>query len=98
VSGTFNGSRRLTSPEGDLKGYVFTVFTTAGAPSPFSDGWVYLVERDTFEVSMDSEGTASDEWLSAVPVKPVARLQVSPGDFPHLDHVVVRSSDGYPGP
>lgn len=96
VTGTFNGTRRLASAEGDRKGYVFTVFTNGQARSPFHPGWVYLVDKDGFSVSLDAEGSVSDEWLSPAPVRPLARLLVQPDDFPFLADVTVHPPDKYP--
>lgn len=93
IVGTFNGTRRLTTHEGDRKGYVFTVFTNAETGSPFQPGWIYLLDRSSFGVSIDAEGGASDEWLSRVSVHPLARLPVAPEDFPFLSSIVVEPSD-----
>jgi hypothetical protein len=93
VVGTFNGCQRLPSPEGERKGYVFTVFTNTQPRSPFRRGWVYFLDRSAFAVSLDADGHSSDEWLSNGPVKPLARLAVTPEEFPFLDDITIRRAD-----
>ena len=44
------------------------------------DGMLYLLPRDTFH----RVAGAPDEWMSEAPVPAVARLPISPEDFPFL--------------
>jgi hypothetical protein len=46
---------------------------------PFIDATVYVLPADTF--------TFMGEWTSLVPVKPLARLSVTPEDFPLLEYL-----------
>lgn len=93
VAGTFNGTRRFNTPDGDFKGYVFTVLTNGQPGPPFHPGWIYLAERTGFSMSLHKDGADSDEWLSPSPVVPLARLSVQPEDFPFLAGVTVHESD-----
>lgn len=50
-------------------------------------GTLYLLPRATFEQQRCRDGTLSPEWASRVPVKPIARLSVTPDDFPYRTRV-----------
>lgn len=52
----------------------------------FCDGSVYVLPRATF-----TPGDIPDEWMSEEPVLPLARLAVTPHDFPFLDMIASHS-------
>jgi hypothetical protein len=54
---------------------------------PWTNGMIYILPRDTFEQQRDSEGRLSFEWASRVAVRPLAKLTVTPADFPLLNDV-----------
>lgn len=51
-------------------------------PEPYCEGFVYLLPRQSF-----TEGDIADEWTSPEPVTAVAKLPVSPADFPFLNEI-----------
>ena len=52
---------------------------------------VYVLPRVTF-----TQGDIADEWTSEKPVTPLARLEVTPSDFPFIDNVAVHSDSEPP--
>ena len=52
----------------------------------FCVGSVYILPRETF-----TPGDIPDEWMSEKPVLPLARLEVTPRDFPFLAKVGAHS-------
>jgi hypothetical protein len=70
--------------------YHFSVPREALAldPPPWTEGTVYLLPKATFSrVGQGLFGSSALEWTSPVAVRPVARLAVSPADFPLLARV-----------
>jgi len=57
--------------------YLFSIGSDPRDPRSWCDGTVYVLPAETF-----SPTPASRELISAVPVRPRARLRVSPDDFP----------------
>jgi hypothetical protein len=59
-----------------------------------TDGWLYVVPRDGFTPEPAVGGVLqSGQWVSREPVKPLARLAVTPSDFPFADIIGRHSSD-----
>jgi len=71
--------------------YVFSVSRTARPQQPWRDGVVYLLPRATFtaqpSVQVDTIVIHPAQLASLVPVTPLARLAVTPADFPFLAQV-----------
>jgi hypothetical protein len=93
VGSLVNASLHVLDDEGQRAGsyYYFSVDRDALAAGAWRPGSVYVLPRDTFE-SQPEEVTngirlASTQWASPVPVRPLARLDVRPEDFPLLDEV-----------
>lgn len=57
--------------------YLFSIGSDPRDPRSWCDGTVYVLPAETF-----SPTPASRELVSAVPVRPRARLRVTPDDFP----------------
>lgn len=91
--------------------YYFAIDRDALANFPWRDGMMYLLPSDTFEPQplQDSRGVKAEiaQWVSPVAVRPLARLAVTPADFPFLndvygcdpDYIFERSKadpDGFP--
>lgn len=57
--------------------YLFSIGSDPSDPASWTDGTIYVVPRDTFEPT-----PASRELTSRTPVRPRARVPVSPADFP----------------
>lgn len=86
---------RLAQPA-DLAGsyYFFSIGSTAEAPlpdAPWRDGTVYVLSAETFEQqSIDTfHGfqIESTQVASLVPVRPIAKLAITPEDFPFLQQI-----------
>jgi len=69
------------------KCYAFSINAAFLKRRPWSQGWIYVLPRATFEPVVDDDGSPSEEWLSTREVTPLARLAVSPADFPFLKDV-----------
>jgi hypothetical protein len=71
--------------------YVFSVSRTALPQQPWRDGMVYLLPRATFiaqpAVQVDTSTIHPAQLASLVPVTPLARLAVTPADFPFLAQI-----------
>ncbi len=82
-----NGVIPLPSTRGEVRLYHFSIgqeFLSADPPI-FGDGAVYVLAPETFErVTQGPVGPNSLEFQSAKPVRPLARLDVRPSDFPLL--------------
>lgn len=93
VGSLVNGCTQLLDSAGRPAGsyYYFSVDRDALAAGAWRPGSVYVLPRDTFEPQpeQDWQGhrTASTQWASPVAVRPLARLDVRPEDFPLLDQV-----------
>jgi hypothetical protein len=69
------------------KCYAFSINATFLERQPWREGSIYVLPRATFERVIDEDGSPLEEWLSTREVRPVARLAVSPSDFPFLKDV-----------
>ena len=93
VRSLVNAALHVVDDDGRRTGsyYYFSVNRDALAVGAWRPGSVYVLPRETFEAQPEevSEGLrlASTQWASAVPVRPLARVDVRPEDFPLLDEV-----------
>lgn len=70
----------------DRRFYFFSINQEMLQLQPWTDGMVYVLPRASFRQT--SRGAVRfDEWASEEPVQPLARLPVSPADFPFLPNV-----------
>jgi hypothetical protein len=61
-----------------------------GGDRPYwTDGMVYIVPMDSFKQLADEAGNLLEEWASTEPVAVLAKLPVSPKDFPFLEEVLI---------
>lgn len=67
--------------------YFFSINEEMLKMWPFRSGMVYLLPKDTFKPAADGQGVVVEEWISHEPVEVLAKLPVSPEDFPLLDSV-----------
>ena len=86
-----NGCIFLLEPPGPPH-YFFSISRTALPERPWRRGYVYVLPADTFVEQPGGEyGGYSQaripQLASPVPVAPLARLGVSPEDFPFLDQI-----------
>jgi hypothetical protein len=64
-------------PGNETSRYLFSIGSDPRDPRSWTRGTVYVLPGDTFEPTPDSR-----ELTSSVPVRPRARLNVEPDDFP----------------
>jgi hypothetical protein len=90
VTSITNACVRLADATGMLHGpfYVFSVSQTALPNQPWRTGAVYLLPRGTFidqpPLAFGSNQVHIAQLASFVPVQPLAKLSVTPEDFPFL--------------
>ena len=75
--------------------YYFSINQDAMTSQPWVTGNVYVLSRETFQPEAEDTWLGRPcmptQWASHVPVRPMATLAVTPGDFPFLKQV--RSHD-----
>lgn len=90
VASITNACIRLADQTGQIHGpyYFFSISREALAGQPWRTGTVYLLPRSTFTMQSPLPFGSSEvhiaQLASTVPVRPLARLTVTPGDFPFL--------------
>lgn len=71
--------------------YLFSVTEEILKLHPWRKGFVYVLPRDGFQqqpiYELAGRRVLEPHWASNQPVKPLAKLKVSPSDFPYLDKV-----------
>ncbi|SHG88522.1 hypothetical protein [Ornithinibacillus halophilus] len=68
--------------KGKIRYYYFS--TNNDAPNRWTDGTIYFFPKTLFK-----QGGIRDEWVCETELEPLAKLTVSPSDFPFLDKVRV---------
>lgn len=113
VTSLVNACVRVLGADGSRSGpyYFFSINADALPRRPWRHGTIYLLPRHTFEQQAPQpyRGIQLDiaQWASLVPVRPLARLPVAPGDFPFLEQLhahdprvvqerAARDPDGFP--
>lgn len=89
VQSLVNACIHVIGPGGERTPYYyFSVNADALPHRPWRTGTVYVLPRDGFE---QQESHRPDieltHWRSFAPVKPLAKVSISPDDFPFLDRV-----------
>ncbi len=92
VRQTRNGCVRQGSGPSRVKYYHFELPVVNREAPPFVPGTIYLARAADFPdkrpfALLDWFNAEIEEWGSTTPVIPLARLAVSPQDFPYLDRV-----------
>lgn len=93
VKSVTNACVRLADEMGTLQGpyYVFSISQSALPSQPWRTGTVYLLPRRTFMVQpplpFGSYQVHIAQLASFVPVQPLAKLTVTPDDFPFLSQI-----------
>lgn len=77
-----------TDDEGN-KTYSFQIDGARSEKNPWKNGIVHILPKESFIRTTDDAGELTNEWVSHEPVSPVARLRVTPDDFPYLKEVKV---------
>jgi len=78
-----NGCTHAGSGDRLRRYYFFAISNDPEDPVTWTDGIVYLLPRTTFR------RLRAEEWLSEVPVRPLAWLRVGPDDFPFRRSTVI---------
>ena len=82
------GAYRLSDATGlATPHYFFSINEERLKLRPFRTGTIYFLPGDTFRPAADGHGVVLEEWISTEPVEVLAKLSVSPEDFPLLDSV-----------
>jgi len=93
VSSLINACFQVIGPDGVKSEpyYYFSITGEALADNPWRDGMIYLLPGATFEPQplQDIGGVPIEvaQWASLVEVTPLAKLAVTPADFPFLKQV-----------
>ena len=70
--------------------YVFKIDGTFKDEKVWDNGCVYVLDKSEFEQGQDDGGRLIDEYASRELVKPLAKVLMSPEDFPYLDEVEIK--------
>lgn len=93
VTSLNNASFRVVEEDGTRSDryYFFSINEDALPHHPWVPGTIYILPRDTFEQQepLPYRGVMIeiDQWASEVPVRPLAKVHIEPGDFPFLAEV-----------
>src|SRR3989344_3476516 len=81
-----SGYQNTTSESGEAidKKYEFKIDFDVAKLKPWSEGVIYILPKDSFEQGTDDSGKLIDEWMSSKSVRPVAKLKLSPEEFPYI--------------
>jgi hypothetical protein len=88
-----NAAIRLESPDGRISDpyYYFALTDSVFIQKPWRQGYVYVLPKAGFEEQeKDRFGEMrvhTHHWASLEAVRPLAKLQVSPEDFPFLEQI-----------
>ena len=84
-----NGFSTFRKEDGEeIRVYQFSINKDWLDKEPFHTGMIYFLPRETFKrMPVSVEGGESNEWVSEVPLKPLAKMIIEPADFPFLDEV-----------
>ena len=80
-------TRRFDSSGKEERTYNFKLHPIDLASKPWAAGAVYLLPKHTFKQGTNDKGQLIEEWVSMVPVVPLAELRVEPSDFPYFDRI-----------
>ncbi len=92
ITSLVNSCIRILDPTGKSEPYYyFSVNGDALPRYPWRTGTIYLLPRDSFEQQppIQNKGLTIEaaQWASLSPVKPLAKLLVTPEDFPFLSQI-----------
>jgi hypothetical protein len=94
-----NAAIRLESAKGDISNpyYFFSMSDKVLQQQPFRDGVVYVLPQEGFEEQAPYRWgdylVHQNHWANRSPVKPLAKLQVTPEDFPFLEQIRGQDDD-----
>ena len=83
-----NGVMYMHNRAGEaLAVYNFSINQDQLAEQPWTEGGLYFLPREAFERQKMTEESYANEWACYESVKPAARLDVKPEDFPFLSQI-----------
>jgi len=84
-----NGFSTFRNNQGqELRIYNFSINQEWLDKEPWRTGTLYFLPRDLFRrMPLTAGGGESNEWVSEVPLRPLARLRIEPEDFPFLHQI-----------
>lgn len=84
-----NGFSTFRNRQGEeLRVYNFSINQEWLDKEPWRTGTLYFLPREPFRrLPFTAEGGLSNEWVSELPLKPLARLTIEPEDFPFLHQI-----------
>ncbi len=84
-----NGFSTFRNRQGEeLRVYDFSINQEWLDKEPWRVGTLYFLPREPFRrLPCTAEGGLSNEWVSELPLKPLARLTIEPEDFPFLHQI-----------
>lgn len=83
-----NGFSTFSKDDEEIRVYHFSINKDWLDQDPWHTGMIYFLPRETFKrMPVSVEGGESNEWVSEVPLKPLAKMLIEPEDFPFLDQV-----------
>jgi len=92
VGSTSNNCYRLPDANGLATTYYsFSINEKMLKLRPFRRGTIYLLSKDKFKPAAAGHGVVVEEWISHEPVPVVAKLSISPEDFPLLNAIGVHN-------
>jgi len=89
----FNSCLHIRVSEDQVLGplYLFSITYSALVQKPWCEGTIYILPRQSFlqEPSQQIMGAevTFPHWISSQPVHPIAKLKVTPQDFPFLEKI-----------
>lgn len=93
----WTGTRNGTLGLGGRRRYFFVHNRGSASPDRFGPGSLYILSAATFEAEPPLGGVIDTAHLvSRVPVKPLARIDVTPADFPFRDRIGYYRGDREP--
>ena len=93
VHGLINAAFRRVEADGRRSApyYFFAISGPQLPPAPWRNGMIYILPRATFEQqelqTRDELVAEIQQWASLAPVAPLARLAITPADFPFLAQI-----------
>ena len=83
-----NACVKIVDADGEIEtAYYFSINDDALPHEPWRIGTVYILPKETFEGEPTKPGRKSAQWRSPIAVKPLAKISISPTDFPFLDQI-----------
>jgi len=88
VRSLVNTCQKIERPDGGTESvYYFSINDDALPNKPWRDGTIYVLPRATFENEPAKPGRTSAQWRSFELVRPLAKMTITPQEFPFLGQI-----------